>query len=972
MKKIASLFALLLAFIMVFAACAPVATTLAGGTTTDPFAPPNTTTGTTHPLMNTGYDHDCTTTGTTNPLDNTGNDHDCTTTDTTGTTGTTATTQTTAGTVTPKKSIKVLAIGNSFSVDAMEHLAVILKGEGYDEIVLGDLYIGGCSLDTHWGNIQSGAKAYTFYVNKGDGWTNTTENIQTGIDYADWDFITIQQVSQDSGRPTTFGNLQNIIDHVKKTQPDAKIYWHMTWAYQANSTHTGFANYSSNQETMYNAIVGAVKSEILGNERITGFIPSGTAIQNLRTSYLGDTLTRDGYHMSYGIGRYAAALMWLKQLTGLDINGIDRIPGEYPDIIEHLEPIKEAVNAAYANPFGVTKSTKTEYVNELLNMTDEDKAYLASLGKDPSKYEVLDLGFKFSSYWDSTKTGTAPNASASNSGNFITTDVFSVFELPIGSVIKIADGYQYRPEGWTKLNTAHSGDTRPANTTEDAIVDASWYETFNFRAFNISRLDGAEVVYEDRLAFRVYVPIVEKATESKELTDDDKAYLTELGLDPANFEKVVLDYIPFGYYNSTSATTSNVLCLANGNIANNLHNFLATRLIQKSEIPTGSIIRVDDGYQYRPERFVTLGTKPAARGANTTDKYVYVNDAWWNGHNYVGFNVAVKGNSATVSMETGTHFVIYALKAGATPVNPSGEPDPEPEAKPTTVEGWFEYHKLNMSNYELLEFTPVVSAYYYSNTSNKTNLVTTESNSPNFWATKEFFTKDTLPVGSLIFIDEGYQYRPEGWQAMDTQNTAARPANVQEACFIVTEDWWKDYTYRSFNVSAITARAMTSADTSVLKIYVPKSTADIDKDLFAGNNLDINNYKQVELTKSLKTFYNSTGGSGTTTSSSNGDTGSKFWCTQIFEKANLPVGTVIIVDEGYQYRPEGWVTLSTKNSTANRPAESSKGFFVVTEDWWGSFAYRAFNVSTNQSAISDRAVVTDADLGALRIYVPKS
>ncbi|MBQ8403523.1 MAG: DUF4886 domain-containing protein [Clostridia bacterium] len=968
MKKVTSLLAFVLALMMLLVAC--------GGNK------PAETTGTTGTTASTTTSN---TTGTTQkPADPTGCTHTYTikviTQVTTTTEGKIEKTCTQCGdkveeTLPAVTSLKVLAIGNSFSVDAMEHLAVVAKAAGIEEIILGNMYIGGCSIDTHVGNANTGASTYTYYKNTGDGWEESkNESLDAGILDEDWDIITVQQVSQDSGRPATFSTLNRLLDYIdeNKTNEDAKVYWHMTWAYQANSTHTGFANYSSNQETMYNAIVGAVKSEILGNERITGFIPSGTAIQNLRTSYLGDTLTRDGYHMSYGIGRYAAALMWLKQLTGLDINGIDRIPGEYPDIIEHLEPIKEAVNAAYANPFGVTKSTKTEYVNELLNMTDEDKAYLASLGKDPSKYEVLDLGFKFSSYWDSTKTGTAPNASASNSGNFITTDVFSVFELPIGSVIKIADGYQYRPEGWTKLNTAHSGDTRPANTTEDAIVDASWYETFNFRAFNISRLDGAEVVYEDRLAFRVYVPIVEKATESKELTDDDKAYLTELGLDPANFEKVVLDYIPFGYYNSTSATTSNVLCLANGNIANNLHSFLATRLIQKSEIPTGSIIRVDDGYQYRPERFVTLGTKPAARGANTTDKYVYVNDAWWNGHNYVGFNVAVKGNSATVSMETGTHFVIYALKAGATPVNPSGEPDPEPEAKPTTVEGWFEYHKLNMSNYELLEFTPVVSAYYYSNTSNKTNLVTTESNSPNFWATKEFFTKDTLPVGSLIFIDEGYQYRPEGWQAMDTQNTAARPANVQEACFIVTEDWWKDYTYRSFNVSAITARAMTSADTSVLKIYVPKSTADIDKDLFAGNNLDINNYKQVELTKSLKTFYNSTGGSGTTTSSSNGDTGSKFWCTQIFEKANLPVGTVIIVDEGYQYRPEGWVTLSTKNSTANRPAESSKGFFVVTEDWWGSFAYRAFNVSTNQSAISDRAVVTDADLGALRIYVPKS
>ncbi|MBQ8861813.1 MAG: DUF4886 domain-containing protein [Clostridia bacterium] len=728
------------------------------------------------------------------------------------------------------KALKVLAIGNSFSVDAMEHLAVVAKAAGIEEIILGNLYIGGCSIDTHVGNANTGAKAYTYYKNTGDGWTESkNERLDSGIMDEDWDVITVQQVSQDSGRPTTFATLGRLLDFIdeNKTNADAKVYWHMTWAYQANSTHSGFANYSNKQETMYNAIVDAVKSEIVGNDRISGFIPSGTAIQNLRTSYLGDTLTRDGYHMSYGIGRYTAALMWLKQLTGLDINGIDRIPGEYPDIIEHLEPIKEAVNAAYANPFGVTESTKTEYVNELLIMTEADKAYLQSLGKDPAKYEVLDLGFKFSSYWDSTKTGTAPIASASNSGNFITTNVFSVFELPIGSVIKIAEGYQYRPEGWVKLNTAHSetatGTTRPGNTTENAIVDASWYETFNFRAFNISRLDGNEVVYEDRLALRIYIPIVEKQEESKDLTADDKAYLIELGLNPDNFEKVILGYTPFGYYNSTSGTTSNIFCLGNGNIANNLHNFLATRLISKAEIPTGSIIRVDDGYQYRPERFVTLGAKPAKRGDNATDKYVYVNDAWWNGHNYVGFNIAVKGNSATVTMETGTHFVIYALKAGATPVNPNGGTEPEPEVKPTTDAGWFESKKLDMSKYTLLTHEMKWASYYQSDA--VVGMKSNESDAfhQKYMCTNGYLSKDQLPVGSVIIVDEGYQYRPEGWQDTSTKNTAGRPGNVTETCVVVDEAWWTGFNYRAFNLSKVDGSVIGKTDNTHIRIYVPKA-----------------------------------------------------------------------------------------------------------------------------------------------------
>lgn len=72
----------------------------------------------------------------------------------------------------------------------------------------------------------------------------------------------------------------------------------MTWAYQADSTHMSFPKYGSNQQTMYECIVKAVQTNVVPNESISVIIPAGTVIQNARTSYLGDTLTRDGYHLS--------------------------------------------------------------------------------------------------------------------------------------------------------------------------------------------------------------------------------------------------------------------------------------------------------------------------------------------------------------------------------------------------------------------------------------------------------------------------------------------------------------------------------------------------------------------------------------------------------------------------------------------------------------------------------------------------
>ena len=45
-------------------------------------------------------------------------------------------------------SLYILAIGNSFSVDAMQYLYQILQELGYRDIYLGNLYIGGCTLQT--------------------------------------------------------------------------------------------------------------------------------------------------------------------------------------------------------------------------------------------------------------------------------------------------------------------------------------------------------------------------------------------------------------------------------------------------------------------------------------------------------------------------------------------------------------------------------------------------------------------------------------------------------------------------------------------------------------------------------------------------------------------------------------------------------------------------------------------------------
>ena len=226
-------------------------------------------------------------------------------------------------------SLKVLAIGNSFSVDSMRWLYQIANDLGVDNVVLGNLYIGGCSLKTHYTNASANNASYEYHKNSTGSWvTTSSQTMLDGIKDEDWNLITLQQVSQESGRTSSFEPyLTDLISYINanKTNPYAKIAWHQTWAYAGDSTHSGFANYSNDQMTMYNAIASASQA-VDAYDSIDFVIPAGTAIQNARTSFMGDTLNRDGYHLDYYIGRYIAGLAWFHKITGLSIDSLDYVP----------------------------------------------------------------------------------------------------------------------------------------------------------------------------------------------------------------------------------------------------------------------------------------------------------------------------------------------------------------------------------------------------------------------------------------------------------------------------------------------------------------------------------------------------------------------------------------------------------------------------------------------------------------------
>ena len=222
---------------------------------------------------------------------------------------------------TPADTVRILAIGNSFSQDAVEQYFFELAQEAGIPVIVGNAYIGGCSIERHVLNSRTGAADYA-YRKVGKGGSGERKEYP-GRTFAEiiadepWDYVSLQQASPLSGIYDSYAQwLPELHAYVSARVPeDAVFMLHQTWAYAADSDHGGFRNYDNDQMKMYRAIVDA-------NERaavlvgIGIIIPSGTAVQNARTSFIGDNMDRDGYHLDLLWGRYTAACTWFEKLFG--------------------------------------------------------------------------------------------------------------------------------------------------------------------------------------------------------------------------------------------------------------------------------------------------------------------------------------------------------------------------------------------------------------------------------------------------------------------------------------------------------------------------------------------------------------------------------------------------------------------------------------------------------------------------------
>ncbi len=215
--------------------------------------------------------------------------------------------------------MKVLSIGNSFSQDAQRYLYGIARADGVDMKTV-NLYIGGCSLATHYRNMLSEEKAYEFEIN-GIGHTGVKVSLKEALLSDNWNYITLQQQSLQSCNYESFTPyLEAIAEYVRRMCPKAALVMMRTWGYKEGSSKLlEQAKYSTNRE-MFDDIN---KAYALAEKEINALftVPLGDAVA-VATERGAENIYRDEFHMSLGFGRYLLGLVLYGSLTGRQVKNI--------------------------------------------------------------------------------------------------------------------------------------------------------------------------------------------------------------------------------------------------------------------------------------------------------------------------------------------------------------------------------------------------------------------------------------------------------------------------------------------------------------------------------------------------------------------------------------------------------------------------------------------------------------------------
>ncbi|MBQ0081402.1 MAG: DUF4886 domain-containing protein [Alistipes sp.] len=261
--------------------------------------------------------------------------------------------------VEPQNTIRILAIGNSFTEDAVEqYLYELFEEAGYNAII-GNAYIGGCSLEKHWANESSSvpstknSNSYRKIV-QGIKSTSGSKSIEYILKDEPWDYVFFQQGDGKYGYVEShYPYLTNFLSYIAKFLKSGsyKTGYQLNWAFPKSCTNDRFALYDWDQDKMYRACAECAK-ELKSRSNLDLIIPTGTAIQNGRQTTLGDTFNRDWGHLEKNYGRFTAACTWFEQISGIDVRTLKYRPSTVSE--STAEICRKIAHDAVLKPYDVT------------------------------------------------------------------------------------------------------------------------------------------------------------------------------------------------------------------------------------------------------------------------------------------------------------------------------------------------------------------------------------------------------------------------------------------------------------------------------------------------------------------------------------------------------------------------------------------------------------------------------------------
>lgn len=202
--------------------------------------------------------------------------------------------------------LRVLILGNSFTEDSTMYLGELITASEIDKtkMCVYSTVMSGATIDQWIAEIENNTEKTL--SRRGGSMVMTTSGTMQALLAQAWDVIVITQASDKSYTWSTYANMLKYVSLLRLHCSNQKvcIAFQMPWGHTEASTPTELAG---NIDCIM---------DMAGKYGVDYIIPTGMAIQNARGTSLNTAsyLTRDNWHLCYGVGRYVAACSFYQSI----------------------------------------------------------------------------------------------------------------------------------------------------------------------------------------------------------------------------------------------------------------------------------------------------------------------------------------------------------------------------------------------------------------------------------------------------------------------------------------------------------------------------------------------------------------------------------------------------------------------------------------------------------------------------------